>query len=540
MPKNRKREKAFPVGLFILMTLGLLIGGVVWLRGAAMNPAYRFYVAYKDPDRITEGAPVYFRGVQVGRVSEVKLHPSMEYTYVHVGIQDPSVVMPRNARIFVRVEGITGQRFLDIEEGRGRVPSEAFIRPNEVVRGTENVTWDRIQEQIARIAEERTLEKILVSTERTMSQLEGTSKDLRKLAARADVFFDNVDPAARRALNQFADASSEVQRAATQAQHSLPRIAGAAESFGGFFGEGGGSTSFNESFRELASAAHQFNTNTAGANDAFAAVRQAADRFGSTFETINTQLIGSNLIPNLSTTTQQVGGSLQSIGRLTGKASPAISPEMQQLNRLVVRLETEGKALEESIRQAVPPNSSATRNPALETLAAVSIAAQETAEAVRPELGKTSDPQVVRQQLDFLADSAVQINTALTEIPLQSLPNSPVMRSQVRGMASTVAALEGHIEQIEPTVSQWVRPAGGGNALGFLGDIGGTLSQVRQTAERFDCVGAQTSRILSQRFLGFKLFFGKPGAGFDQCRQPAKAVQSATRSESVVTPPKSN
>ncbi len=551
MSRNQAREKALPVGLFIIIGVTLLVGGAIWLRGLTMAPSYSFVVSYDDPDRISTGAPVIYRGVQVGRVTEMALAPDLNSTHVRVGISDENVVFPENVRIFVRLEGITGQRYLEIESPEG-VPADNYIRDGEIVQGRQSFTWEKIQAQLARIAEDQTLEKILRSTEESLQELEVASKEFTLFTQRANRFLANADVPAQRALNEFATASQEVRLAAGEVrqfanntrgplENAIPRIATAADQLGGFFdsfdlkGELGGSLS--ESLPRFASAAEQFAQNTKGAGNAFQSVERAAGQFEETMATVNTQLIDSELIPNLSRSVAGLGGGLQKISQVFQTAPPK---EIAELNQIVTRLQVSGVQLEASLDpllagREIPPGTKVYQ------LAAIAKAAQEAARTVQPDLIETTRPELIREHLNFLASVSSQLQQAtqrlepITEKNL-STPERPISREATRNIRQNIEKVQessrlltGYVQQIEPRLasimSQADRPHTLGGLLG-LGKIGSTISgigdaaeQVDQTAARFDCVATQLSKMLNERFLGFKLFFGKPGAGFEECQR---------------------
>ena len=69
-----KRRNEFLVGLVLLVTLVVIVGGALWLSESDIGHREQLYVArFRTVGGLTPGAPVTYRGVRVGRIEAIRL-----------------------------------------------------------------------------------------------------------------------------------------------------------------------------------------------------------------------------------------------------------------------------------------------------------------------------------------------------------------------------------------------------------------------------------------------------------------------------------
>lgn len=102
------------VGLLILIGIGLFGGLVLWLRG--LNPGSRNYtmtVTFEDTGGMQVGTPVRYRGVPVGRVTNIR--PSSNEVVVQLEITQSDLRIPQeDLRIAANQSGFIGETTIDI------------------------------------------------------------------------------------------------------------------------------------------------------------------------------------------------------------------------------------------------------------------------------------------------------------------------------------------------------------------------------------------------------------------------------------------
>lgn len=101
------------VGLLILLGLTLFAGLILWLRG--LNPAqrsYRIIVGFANVAGMQVGSIVRYRGVGVGKITEIR--PGPNGVEVSVDISPADLVIPRTVKVQVNSSGLLGETAIDI------------------------------------------------------------------------------------------------------------------------------------------------------------------------------------------------------------------------------------------------------------------------------------------------------------------------------------------------------------------------------------------------------------------------------------------
>lgn len=101
------------VGLLIILGLGLLGGILLWLKGLAFGEkTYRITAEFDNVAGLQSGAPVRFRGVNVGRVLSVR--PGVSAVEAELEIFSTQLILPRNVRVEANQVGLVGETSIDI------------------------------------------------------------------------------------------------------------------------------------------------------------------------------------------------------------------------------------------------------------------------------------------------------------------------------------------------------------------------------------------------------------------------------------------
>jgi phospholipid/cholesterol/gamma-HCH transport system substrate-binding protein len=101
-----KRRDELLVGFTILVALATVVGGALWLSERQLGQAGRTYVArFSTVGGMSAGSPVVLRGVQVGRVQEIRLGEgewveAVLQVYPDVVIQPSPAVIAASASLF--------------------------------------------------------------------------------------------------------------------------------------------------------------------------------------------------------------------------------------------------------------------------------------------------------------------------------------------------------------------------------------------------------------------------------------------------------
>lgn len=121
------------IGLVLLAFMAVAVGRVQ----ISPREGYSLEVMYNTVDGLREGAPVRYAGVNVGRVSFVRLEPAG----VRVGIRlTTDMPIPVDSRFVIATVGVLGDKHVEIHPGRAHVALE----PGVELRGVDPVMMDSI------------------------------------------------------------------------------------------------------------------------------------------------------------------------------------------------------------------------------------------------------------------------------------------------------------------------------------------------------------------------------------------------------------
>lgn len=114
----READK-FKVGLFVIVSVVVLVIVVVWLGASKFFQRYEHYVTYFDESisGLDIGSPVSFRGVPVGLVSDIDIAPDGKLIEIQIKIRAGQHIPP-DYYAMLELKGITGQRAININQIR--------------------------------------------------------------------------------------------------------------------------------------------------------------------------------------------------------------------------------------------------------------------------------------------------------------------------------------------------------------------------------------------------------------------------------------
>ncbi len=204
------------VGLLILVGLGLFAGLILWLRGIGLgNRSYRIYFEFPSIAGLEVGAPVRYRGVAVGKITQTR--PGPNGVEVEAEISPADLIIPRTVKVEASQSGLLGSTSIEI------VPIQPL---------TQTVSAKPLDKDC-------NSNLILCNKDRIRGDL-GTSVDelIRSATRFADVysnpaFFSNVNAVAKNtaeAASEVAKLSREFGALARLAKQEITTFSGSARS----------------------------------------------------------------------------------------------------------------------------------------------------------------------------------------------------------------------------------------------------------------------------------------------------------------------
>lgn len=216
------------VGLLILVSIGLVAGLVLWVRGLSLGSRnYRFVAQFANIAGMQVGAPVRYRGVAVGRISEIRAGANA--VDAELEISPATTIIPKDVLIEINQSGLVGEASIDITprdtQPLGNLATDPLadncanspiICNGDRVPGTIGVSFTELLRSSAKFAElftnEQFVSEIRTLTRNSSDAAVGVTSLTREVAGLARSLDRQVS-----ALSSSANASTvEVGRAANQ------------------------------------------------------------------------------------------------------------------------------------------------------------------------------------------------------------------------------------------------------------------------------------------------------------------------------------
>lgn len=145
------------VGLFVSVAFFLLVFFVVWLAGTHDGRNYNKYTIYfyDAVGGLQDGAVVQYRGVEVGRVREVRLSPG-QAQLIKVDIEvDEDTPITASSEASLATLGVTGLAFINLTTPDGDKKPPIIVKGEKypVIRG-KGATLSKLFQDIPEISEQ--------------------------------------------------------------------------------------------------------------------------------------------------------------------------------------------------------------------------------------------------------------------------------------------------------------------------------------------------------------------------------------------------
>ena len=137
------------VGVFVVLGLALLVFFMFAIGdlSTAFQPGYRLRVWFESANGITEGSPVQYAGVEVGKVQSISIirpadHPK---PMVQLLVRLPTSISVRSDdEAAISTFGLLGEKYLSITPGSGQGPE---LGPDGQLLGQPPVSTEQIMER---------------------------------------------------------------------------------------------------------------------------------------------------------------------------------------------------------------------------------------------------------------------------------------------------------------------------------------------------------------------------------------------------------
>ncbi|PXW35444.1 UNVERIFIED_CONTAM: phospholipid/cholesterol/gamma-HCH transport system substrate-binding protein [Williamsia faeni] len=111
------RATVFKLGSFAVVMLLIFVGLVVVFSQYRSGSSYGYKATFTSASQLKSGSKVRIAGVEVGKVGSVGLNPDNE-AVVEFDVSE-KYRLPSSVKALIRYENLTGDRFLELQEGTG-------------------------------------------------------------------------------------------------------------------------------------------------------------------------------------------------------------------------------------------------------------------------------------------------------------------------------------------------------------------------------------------------------------------------------------
>lgn len=374
------------VGLLII--LGAIATGslILWLLGSGFGQRkYDLIVTFKDAKGINTGAPVRYRGYEVGKIT--KISPGITGVDVTLEIQQVNLSLPKDVEVVASRSGLIGESVIDI------IPTGNVSEPPKDVSPLSNCDSQII------LCDQAKLEGVGGAT---MDDLIVNMLDLSKIYSDPK-FFDNINYAAKNA-GSAAEQIAVLSKELTLLSQDVRR------EFKGFSTI---STSLNQSL--------DITTEQ---------VVKTSNRYGKTADEM------SQLVANLNTLVTQNRGNLATTLDNMSETSQQLKGLMNSLSSTVSRVNSK---LDTTQTETILEN--------LETLTANAAEASKNLKDVSVQLNDPTNLVVLQQTLD--AARSTFINTQKITADLDELTGDPQFRANLLKLVNGLSTLVSSSEELD-------------------------------------------------------------------------------------------
>ena len=214
-----KRRDEVLVGVFLSVSVAILLLGTLWLVRGGLSSGYRLYSKFAWGQNLKPGQPLLLAGVNVGAVADVNLRDD-GYLDVFLRVNN-DIRVPKNSRASVKPIGIFGDAAIALTPTG---PSRIYFAPNDTVPvGPGETDIQAIQNKVDSIASSvnamvRTMNAELIAS--------GGLRDIRRSLASTATLSANAAQLSIQ-LNAIA---AEQNRNLTTTMAAFRRAAGAVDS----------------------------------------------------------------------------------------------------------------------------------------------------------------------------------------------------------------------------------------------------------------------------------------------------------------------
>ncbi|WP_334108100.1 MlaD family protein [Methylobacillus sp.] len=145
------RAHALAVGIITLILLAILAFSFWWMSGTRQSFTEYKIISKQPVTGLSQEASVKFRGVNVGKVSDIALDPNSQSSIEIIIRVDDKLRLTRDAYAELRSQGVTGLAYIDLNDPNDSGTGEE-LAPDSLITMRPSLI-DRISERVPRMVD---------------------------------------------------------------------------------------------------------------------------------------------------------------------------------------------------------------------------------------------------------------------------------------------------------------------------------------------------------------------------------------------------
>lgn len=192
MNKQVFKNQIFIMGLIGILSLGVTLYGIFWLKEFKLRPAFSFYIRFIKAQRIAIGSPVVFKGVDIGKVKEIKLSDKLDSTLIKVDIKE-NIELSSELEAHIKDENLMGLKVLELSYPENTIlkAESKSIKDGDIIEGGDSIGLMQIQAEILKLA--KTINK-KVATETITGEALSTINKINCMSEKVDYILSQEKP----------------------------------------------------------------------------------------------------------------------------------------------------------------------------------------------------------------------------------------------------------------------------------------------------------------------------------------------------------
>jgi phospholipid/cholesterol/gamma-HCH transport system substrate-binding protein len=239
MASQATRSEKMKLGIFMVSTTILTIVIFIYFIGSSILESQDTYTIHYEESiaGLNEGASVRLRGVQVGRVEDIRIDPeNVERIEVIVALE-PDTPIKTDTRAVVAGQGMTGIKYVDLRGGSAaaeRLPPGSTIESQESLMGqlTDSardisLKTYKIVDNVAKLTEAENrehIERILANADELVKNISELSVEISKTLRVLRRVTVETEPALVQTIRNVGEASERFDSVLIRANRTIGRV----------------------------------------------------------------------------------------------------------------------------------------------------------------------------------------------------------------------------------------------------------------------------------------------------------------------------